>query len=156
MLFIKYIECPYQIITTTIQLIMANNSCEYEENDVIGSFIVEGKRYINSFPRSYFPIPIGGGHDCDNCNAYAKIGNILVGLCYNCSELLYPDKYVYAPRIKPTNLCSTYFVLPNYLTDEESEFIYQQYFDDIDSSDNDETEYYEEQFFKDLENDEES
>lgn len=101
------------------------------ENDEIKTFVFEGKKYIFSFPAHYFPIPIGGGHDCDNCNAYAKINNILVGLCYNCSELLYIDEYDdYGLTIEPTNLYSEHFVLPDYLTEEEINYIYQQYFDE--------------------------
>ena len=86
----------------------------------IQTFTLEGKKYINSFPRSYFPIPTGSGHECENCQAYSSIGDILFGLCRNCSYYMrYSNAEITELRLP--------LIIPSYITEQEKTFIYNNY-----------------------------
>ena len=88
----------------------------------IQTFTLEGKKYIYSFPRSYFPIPTGAGHECKNCQAYASIGDILFGLCRNCCYYI----YMRYSNAEFTELRLP-LIIPSYITEKEKTFIYNNY-----------------------------
>jgi len=89
-------------------------------------YIFEGKKYITSFPVNYFPIPSGAGHECLSCLFYASINNILIGLCCNCVNYVYPSIRPYDRSIEFTSKFATN-MLPSYLKENEKQIISQHY-----------------------------
>jgi len=104
------------------------NHRQNDPNDVVDiskieTFTLNGFKYIKEFPAASFPIPVGSGHQCENCVEYGCIDDILIGFCYNC--MLYKSITPWKDGKNLINLDIDDYKIPSYVTEKHSKIIHQ-------------------------------